>query len=82
MKKLANIHPGEILDEEFLKPLLITPYRLAKDIGIPQTRVSQILKHNRRILPIQPCGLAVILVTPQNSGLACKMILILKNNNL
>ncbi len=49
MKKLANIHPGEILEEEFLNPLLITPYRLAKDIGIPQTRVSQILKRNRRI---------------------------------
>ena len=49
MKKLTNIHPGEVLEEEFLKPLLITPYRLAKDIGIPQTRVSQILKRNRRI---------------------------------
>ena len=49
MKKLANIHPGEVLEEEFLKPLQITPYRLAKDIGIPQTRVSQILKRNRRI---------------------------------
>jgi addiction module HigA family antidote len=49
MKKLKNIHPGEILLEEFLKPLSISQYKLAKDIGIPQTRVSQIIKGNRRI---------------------------------
>jgi addiction module HigA family antidote len=49
MKKLSNIHPGEILQEEFLTPLNITAYRLAKDISIPQTRLSQILKGNRRI---------------------------------
>lgn len=49
MKKLKNIHPGEILREEFLVPLGISAYRLSKDIGIPQTRVSQILKQNRRI---------------------------------
>lgn len=49
MAKLKNIHPGEILQEEFLLPLEITAYRLSKDIGIPQTRVSEILKGNRRI---------------------------------
>jgi len=49
MKKLKNIHPGEILLEEFLIPLDISAYRLAKDIGIPQTRVSEIVKGNRRI---------------------------------
>lgn len=49
MDRLPNIHPGEILQEEFLVPLGITAYRLAKDIGIPQTRVSEILKGNRRI---------------------------------
>jgi addiction module HigA family antidote len=49
MKKLENIHPGEILMEEFLKPLKITAYRLSKDTEIPQTRISQILKGNRRI---------------------------------
>jgi addiction module HigA family antidote len=49
MSKLKNIHPGEILLEEFLIPMNITAYRLAKDIGIPQTRVSEILKGNRRI---------------------------------
>lgn len=49
MKKLPNIHPGEVLLEEFLKPLEITAYRLSKDIDIPQTRISQIIKGKRRI---------------------------------
>jgi antitoxin HigA-1 len=49
MKKLANIHPGEILLYEFLEPLEISAYRLSKDLKIPQTRISQILKGNRRI---------------------------------
>lgn len=49
MSKLKNIHPGEILQEEFLVPLNITAYKLAKDIGIPQTRISEIVKGNRRI---------------------------------
>lgn len=49
MAKLKNIHPGEVLSEEFLVPFGISAYKLAKDIGIPQTRVSEILKGNRRI---------------------------------
>lgn len=49
MKKIINITPGEILLEEFLKPLKISAYRLSRDTGMPATRVSQILKGNRRI---------------------------------
>lgn len=49
MARLKNIHPGEVLLEEFLKPLTISAYRLSKDLNIPQTRVSQIIKGNRRI---------------------------------
>ena len=49
MEKLKNIHPGEILKEEFLTPLEITAYRLSKETFIPQTRISEILKGNRRI---------------------------------
>jgi len=49
MKRLKNIHPGEVLSEEFLIPMEISAYRLSKDIGIPQTRVSEIIKGNRRI---------------------------------
>ena len=49
MEKLKNIHPGEILLEEFLIPLEITPSRLSKELKIPQTRISEIVKGKRRI---------------------------------
>ena len=49
MIKLNNIHPGEILNEEFLLPMEISAYRLSKDLEIPQTRVSQIIRGKRRI---------------------------------
>lgn len=49
MEKLANVHPGEILNYEFLEPLEISAYRLSKDLKIPQTRISEIIKGNRRI---------------------------------
>jgi addiction module HigA family antidote len=49
MSKLKNIHPGEVLKEEFLEPLGITAYRLSKDTFIPQTRISEILKGKRRV---------------------------------
>jgi len=49
MEKIKNIHPGEVLNEEFILALGITPCRLSKDIGIPQSRVSEIIKGKRRI---------------------------------
>lgn len=49
MEKLKNIHPGEVLKQEFLNPLEISAYRLSKETFIPQTRISEILKGNRRI---------------------------------
>ena len=49
MEKLENVHPGEILLYEFLKPLNISAYRLSKDLSIPQTRISEIVKGRRRI---------------------------------
>lgn len=47
MKKYLNVHPGELLREEFLRPLGITPYRLAKDTKLPPQRVNEII-HERR----------------------------------
>jgi len=47
--KLAPIHPGEILLEEFLKPMGITQYRLAKDINVPARRINEIVHGTRRI---------------------------------
>jgi addiction module HigA family antidote len=49
MKKSRNIHPGEVLLEEFLVPLGISAYRLSKDTDLPQTRISAIIKGNRRV---------------------------------
>ena len=49
MERLRNSTPGEILWEEFLIPMEISQYRLSKDLEIPQTRISEIIKGNRRI---------------------------------
>lgn len=49
MEALNNIHPGEVLMEEFLQPMGISAYRLAKETGIPQTRISEIIKGRRRV---------------------------------
>jgi addiction module HigA family antidote len=49
MEKYTNIHPGEILEIEFLKPLGISAYRLSKSIGVQQTRISLILKGKRGV---------------------------------
>ena len=49
MKKLKNIHPGDVLREEFLIPLNVTAYKLCKATLIPQTRISEILKGNRSV---------------------------------
>ena len=49
MNTLENIHPGEVLMEEFLLPMNISAYRLSIDIKIPQTRISEIVKGKRRI---------------------------------
>lgn len=49
MKNLENIHPGEVLKEEFLIPLGISAYKLAKETFMPQTRISEIIKGRRRI---------------------------------
>lgn len=49
MEKLINIHPGEVLLEEFLIPMEISAYRLSKDTLITQTRISEIIKGRRRV---------------------------------
>lgn len=49
--KLPPIHPGEILAEEFLEPMGITQYRLAKDINVPPRRINEIVQGKRAISP-------------------------------
>ena len=48
-KSLANITPGEILEEDFLKPFGLSQYRLAVDIGVPPRRINEIVKGQRAI---------------------------------
>jgi len=50
-QKLPPIHPGEILMEEFLKPMGISQYRLAKDINVPARRINEIVHRKRAITP-------------------------------
>lgn len=49
MERLPNIHPGEVLLEEFLKPMGISQYRLAKAIGVPAMRISEICAGKRAV---------------------------------
>jgi len=49
MRKLKPVTPGELLREEFLVPMGISQYRLAKEIGVPAQRISQIVKGKRAI---------------------------------
>jgi addiction module HigA family antidote len=49
MKKIPNVHPGEILSEEFLLPMKITAYRLAKETKLNPTRISEIIHGKRGI---------------------------------
>ncbi|MBI5892198.1 MAG: HigA family addiction module antidote protein [Deltaproteobacteria bacterium] len=50
-QKLQPIHPGEILMEEFLKPMGISQYKLAKDISVPARRINEIVQGKRAITP-------------------------------
>ena len=50
-RKLAPIHPGEILLEEFLKPMGLSQYRLAKDLSVPSRRINEIVLGKRAISP-------------------------------
>nr|WP_320015308.1 HigA family addiction module antitoxin [uncultured Desulfobacter sp.] len=49
MKKIPTVHPGEILLEEFIRPYGLTQYKLAKDIGVSQMRISEIVNGKRSI---------------------------------
>jgi addiction module HigA family antidote len=49
MKRLPPIHPGEVLLEDFMKPLGLSQYRVAKDIGVPALRINQIVHGKRSI---------------------------------
>lgn len=63
MSKLRNIHPGEVLELEFLKPLAVTQYRAAKETGLSQTAISEICRGTRGISAETALRLAAFLGT-------------------
>jgi addiction module HigA family antidote len=48
-KKLAPVHPGEVLREEFLKPVKLTPYAVAASIGVPRTRIERLAREETAV---------------------------------
>jgi addiction module antidote protein, HigA family len=73
VKKIPNIHPGEILEKEFLKEFHISAYRLAKETKIPPTRVSEIIKGKRRITADTALRLAKFFGTTPDFWLGLQM---------
>ena len=55
MNNLENIHPGEVLLEEFLIPMSLSQNRIARDIGVPPRRINKSFLVNELLLPILPC---------------------------
>ena len=49
MNKLKNIHPGEVLDKEFLQPMAISQNQIARDISVPPRRINEIVHGNRSV---------------------------------
>ena len=58
MPDFPPIHPGEVLKEDFLKPLALSQYMLAKALGVPQIRISQIVNGKRAVTPATALRLA------------------------
>ena len=57
-KKLPPVHPGEILREEFLVPLKLTPYAVAAALHVPRTRIERIAREEKPLPPTLRCGSA------------------------
>jgi antitoxin HigA-1 len=72
-ERLSNIHPGEVLEEEFLKPFNIPVSRLAYEIGIPRVRMVEIVQRKRRITPNLALRLAKFFGTSAQFWLGLQM---------
>lgn len=73
MSTFINTHPGEILLEDFLKPMGISAYRLAKDTRLPQTRISQIIRGERGVSPDTDMRLAAFFGLSEGYWLKAQM---------
>ena len=79
MQKLDPITPGELLREEFLEPMGISQYRLAKEIGVPAQRISEIVAGKRGSQRIPICAYAGSLACPMDTGCERKRPMILRS---
>src|SRR5438034_11148042 len=66
---MAPVHPGEILLEEFLKPLAVRQYKLAKELGVPARRINEIVHGQRRISDDTALRLARLFGTSERFGI-------------
>ena len=66
-RNMPPVHPGEILSEDFLKPMEITQYRLAKSIGVPQRRIGEIVAGKRAVTADTALRLALFFGTDAQS---------------
>ena len=80
-KLLRNPHPGIILTEEFLEPMQISVYKLAQDLQIPQSRLSEITKGRRSVTADTAIRLGRYFGLPAQFWLGLQMIMILWNRN-
>lgn len=71
--RLPNVHPGEILKQDFLDPLHLSAYRLAQDTGIPESRLSEILHGRRSITADTAIRLARYFGTSESVWLGLRM---------
>ena len=78
--KIPPVHPGEILLEDFLKPMGITPYRLAQALNVPKTRISAILKGRRSITADTALRLARFFGTTAKLWLNLQVLMTLTSN--
>ena len=78
-KKLPPIHPGEILLEEFLKPLAMSMNKLAEELHVPANRITQIVGVGAASLAKPRSGLHATLALLRNSGWVCRRITICRS---
>ena len=75
MRNIEPVTPGELLKEEFLEPMGISQYRLAKEIGVPAQRIGELLPGTAPLLQILICG---FLACQTATGCECRWLLTLR----
>ena len=75
-KRLPPVHPGEVLREDFLKPMRLTPYAVAQACGIPRTRIERLAREETPVTAVPHFGSHVTLARPRVFGWGCRRSMI------